>query len=1126
MSYRMKMGTRILSAFGVAVAITLALGAASFVTTSSLSDLLGEALRKIPRIEALSSIGEAILQVNGASAGLISRRLNETGEHQEFFKKFEEGLQTLEQASRNYQELPHGAATTALWRQLKPLIETWKRDAEPLPQLARKRDALRASGAAEAEIAEIDRQILSVYLAAGKSARALQAPLGDLIAQTKRDAAAVEAEGHSVISRSNWVVSTAIGVGLLAMLALGLLLARAIRRIVRDLVAEAAKLRQAVTAGKLDVRGDVERINFEFRPIVAGINETMDAFIQPINLTASYLDRISKGDVPPKITEQYRGDFNGIKNNLNRCIDAVNALIADADMLSKAAVEGKLATRADASKHEGDFRKIVQGVNATLDAVINPLDVAAEYVERISKGDLPVKIAENWAGDFDDLKKNLNVCIDTVKALVREMEALSRAAVEGRLATRADVTPHQGDFRKIVEGVNATLSTLVGHLDAMPAPAMLIDTDFRIQYMNQAGASLLGRTQQQLVGTKCHEHFRTSDCHTDRCACARAMKEGHTASSETNARPNGMNLEIAYSGVPIRDGAGKVIGAFEVVSDQTAVKRAALASRKIADYQAQQTQRVTAALDKLSRGETQLEVAVAKGDEETAQAQASFSAIGEAIERCAAAVRLLVTDADMLSRAAVEGKLSTRAEASRHHGDYGKIIEGVNKTLDAVIGPLGVAAKCIDAISKGQIPPKIAERYTGDFEVLKNNLNQCIEAVNTLVTDVNMLAGTAVEGKLVARAESSRHQGDFRKIVEGVNKTLDAVIAPVNEAAQVLEKLAQRDLRTRMEGSYQGDHAKIKDALNGTAQALHTALVQVAESADQVSSAAGQIASSSQAVAAGASEQASSIEETSSSLESMASTTKQSADNAQQANTLAQTAKGAAAEGTAAMVQMQGAMEKIRSSAEGTSQIIKDINEIAFQTNLLALNAAVEAARAGEAGRGFAVVAEEVRSLALRSKEAALKTEELIRQSVKEAEEGAITSKHVNGKLSEIAKSISKVSDIVAEIAATSNEQAAGIEQVTKAVAQMDKVTQQNAASSEESSSAAEELSSQAEELAAMVGSFQLERETAPRRKPEIAHRAPKPQPVKRAPTNGTHGTSAKPEQVIPLEDAVGFKEF
>ena len=90
------------------------------------------------------------------------------------------------------------------------------------------------------------------------------------------------------------------------------------------------------------------------------------------------------------------------------------------------------------------------------------------------------------------------------------------------------------------------------------------------------------------------------------------------------------------------------------------------------------------------------------------------------------------------------------------------------------------------------------------------------------------------------------------------------------------------------------------------------------------------------------------------------------------------------------MEQMTGAMGKIKASAEGTSQIIKDINEIAFQTNLLALNAAVEAARAGDAGRGFAVVAEEVRSLALRSKEAANKTEALIRESVKQAVEGEV----------------------------------------------------------------------------------------------------------------------------------------
>src|SRR5208283_3637048 len=136
--------------------------------------------------------------------------------------------------------------------------------------------------------------------------------------------------------------------------------------------------------------------------------------IGPLNVAANYVDRISKGDIPQKITDTYNGDFNTLKNNLNTCIDAVNALVADAGLLVKAAVDGKLATRADASKHQGDYRKIVEGVNQTLDAVIGPLNVAAHYVDRISKGDMPAKITDAYNGDFNTIKQNLNVLIEAM----------------------------------------------------------------------------------------------------------------------------------------------------------------------------------------------------------------------------------------------------------------------------------------------------------------------------------------------------------------------------------------------------------------------------------------------------------------------------------------------------------------------------------------------------------------------------------------------------------------------------------------------------------------------------------------------------------------------------------------
>ena len=516
---------------------------------------------------------------------------------------------------------------------------------------------------------------------------------------------------------------------------------------------------------------------------------------------------------------------------------------------------------------------------------------------------------------------------------------------------------------------------------------------------------------------------------------------------------------------------------------------------------------------------------IAKGDippKITADYHGDFNAIKNNLNTCIDAVGTLVADVRLLSQAALEGKLETRADVSRHSGDFRKVVEGFNQTLDAVTAPLHVAATAIDCIARGDIPPKLNEEYRGDFNALKDNLNTCIQAIGQLVTDTQQLSTAAVEGNLSTRADPSRHAGDYRRIIAGINLTLDAVVAPMSEASSVLERLAQRDLCARVKGEYQGDHARIKEAVNQTAIALHEAIGQVAGAVDQVSAAAGQIASSSQTVADGASQQASSLEETSSALESMSAMSKRTADNAIQANNLAQSAKNTATSGSDAVVQLSSAMTKIKASAEGTSQIIKDINEIAFQTNLLALNAAVEAARAGEAGRGFAVVAEEVRSLALRSKEAAMKTEELIRESVRQAGEGEGTSREMAGKLSEILEGIEKVSGIVNEISASAKEQSAGVDQINRAVSDMNRVTQQNAANSEESSSAAAELSSQSEELAAMVSSFQLTRIS---RASAPSHTSA-PSKLKRPPGSNGRSSAVKAESLIPLDSDPEFKDF
>jgi methyl-accepting chemotaxis protein len=625
----------------------------------------------------------------------------------------------------------------------------------------------------------------------------------------------------------------------------------------------------------------------------------------------------------------------------------------------------------------------------------------------------------------------------TVRRAVEGVQAASRglrqAVEEGRLDARADATAVHPDLRGVIEGMNETM-------DAVARP-IAVTTDYVTRIaagevppvLTEAYAGDFARIQASLntLIRVVTERSRDLD------ALVAAALEGR----------------LSYRADPSRYAGGNA----RLMADLNRVLDAFLAPLQVA----------ATCVDRLSRGEVPEPI--------TAEFRGDFDLLKRNLNTCLASIRSLVADARALSAAAVEGRLDVRADPTRHGGEYRAIITGVNDTLDAIVTPFRVIAAYCERISHGDLPPRRTGAVKGEIVAMQASLNRCIDALSAMVEDVNGVGEAAVAGRLGARIDLARHEGAFRHALEGVNGTLDAVVAPVAEATAALERLAAKDLRARVEGRFVGDHAKLKDAVNSTAEALHEALAQVSASVAQVSGAAGQIAASSHAVASGASQQASSLEETTAAVERVTAMTQSSTEHAAQASTLALAARAAATEGAGAVERLQEAMGKIKHSAEATRAIIHDVSEIAFQTNLLALNAAVEAARAGEAGRGFAVVAEEVRSLALRAKEAAGKTEDLIRQSVGQAAQGEVAGGQVAAKLGEIVTGVSKAADIVGEIATASSAQVAAIDQVNRAVAEMERVTQQNAASAEESSSAASELSGQAEELAAMVATFRVE---------------------------------------------------
>jgi methyl-accepting chemotaxis protein-1 (serine sensor receptor) len=356
------------------------------------------------------------------------------------------------------------------------------------------------------------------------------------------------------------------------------------------------------------------------------------------------------------------------------------------------------------------------------------------------------------------------------------------------------------------------------------------------------------------------------------------------------------------------------------------------------------------------------------------------------------------------------------------------------------------------------------------------------EPARLLTEAVNRIAAESAATSAQAGAEAARATlislvlmlAAFGAGIGGAVAFSSSITGPLDQAIQSTRTVAAGDLALQIDTRGRDEMAELMQALHHMQESLSGIVTAVRQNSESVAAASTQIATGNLDLSSRTEEQAAALQQTAASMEQLTCTVQRNADSAQQANRLARDASAVAVKGGAVVSQVVETMKQIDDSSRRIVDIIGVIDGIAFQTNILALNAAVEAARAGEQGRGFAVVASEVRTLAIRSAEAAKQIKALIDASAGRVQQGSALVEQAGTTMADIVASIQRVTDIIGEISQASSEQSAGVAQIGQAVTQMDQTTQQNAALVEESAAAAASLKAQAQQLVEAVAVFRL----------------------------------------------------
>ncbi len=514
--------------------------------------------------------------------------------------------------------------------------------------------------------------------------------------------------------------------------------------------------------------------------------------------------------------------------------------------------------------------------------------------------------------------------------------------------------------------------------------------------------------------------------------------------------------------------------------------------------------------DEIARGNINVNLPATKNDE-IGTLSKSFGLVIETFDS-------LLTDIGNLSKEHANGNIIAKIDASKYQGSFNEVALATSQTVGDYAKMLQEIIHCVSNFAKGNFNVEI-RNYPGRKVGITKALKQLNNNLSSVRLELGDLIENASQGELDFRLDENKYKGDWRILVDSLNKLMNHIAEPINETALVLKEVSQGKFSVKMTGDYQGQYLVVKNSINNTVDTIagyireisrilnemsnnnlrqsvtgeyvgefslikdslnsiiknfNTILNNLGTTANQLSDGSSVIAQSTGQISSGSREQAESVLTLKGLIDEVISSTTNDLENTGKAKLIIEESHQSIDRGTAEMNKLLSSMSELTNVSQNINSIVKVIDNIAFQTNILAVNAAIEASHAGLYGRGFEVVANEVKDLAQKSIESSKEIEKLIKQAVDKIKTGTENANATNAIMQQIINVINSTNGLMDTIAQSATSQVESSDAISKQIQMLLQIADTNNYTTEQLVASTEELASQAEELNQTANDFEL----------------------------------------------------